>query len=127
MPVITGNPMINGKNCLKSPKIRTIVTTLAVFSNPIYLSFLLSLMPWKSLKKILTILVFLLIWELLPISSIISKAFLAPPSEVFEALIKLLISGELWEHTSISLQRALTGFSLAAIIMIPLGFFDGMV
>lgn len=80
---------------------------------------------WKSLKKFILLLAFLLIWELLPATGIISKVFLAPPSEVFEALIRLLISGELWVHTSISLQRALTGFSLAAITMIPLGFLMG--
>ncbi len=82
-------------------------------------------MPLKSLKKVLLLFIFLLIWELLPLSGVISKAFLAPPSEVFVAIIKLLISGELWEHTSISLQRALTGFSLATITMIPLGFLMG--
>lgn len=80
---------------------------------------------WKSLKKILALLAFLLVWELLPASGIISKAFLAPPSEVFIALVGLLTSGELWLHTSISLQRALTGFGLAVIIMIPLGFLMG--
>lgn len=77
------------------------------------------------LKKILLLLMFLLIWELLPASGIMSKAFLAPPSEVFATLINLLISGELWVHTSISLQRALTGFGLAVVTMIPLGFLMG--
>jgi len=82
-------------------------------------------MSWKPIKKVLALLAFLLIWELLPAGGIISKAFLAPPSEVMATLIKLLISGELWEHTSISLQRAFLGFGLAAVIMIPAGFLMG--
>ncbi|HEY9207387.1 MAG TPA: ABC transporter permease [Candidatus Methanoperedens sp.] len=40
-------------------------------------------------------------------------------------LVRLVISGELWLHTSISLQRALTGFGLAAITMVPIGFLMG--
>lgn len=79
----------------------------------------------RTLRKYIALLIFLILWELLPASGIISKAFFAPPSEVFEALIRLTASGELWIHTSISLQRALTGFSLAAITMIPLGFLMG--
>ena len=82
-------------------------------------------MPQKYLKKILLLLAFLFIWELLPASGIINKAFLAPPSEVFVALGGLLISGELWMHTSISMQRALAGFGLAVITMIPVGFLMG--
>lgn len=72
-------------------------------------------------KKSLALITFLIIWELLPASGIISKTFLSPPSEVFQALVKLIVSGELWVHTSISLQRAFTGFALAVITMIPLG------
>ncbi|NJD54261.1 MAG: ABC transporter permease [Candidatus Methanoperedens sp.] len=79
----------------------------------------------RSLRKVIALLVFFLLWELLPASGIISKAYFAPPSEVFAALVRLTVSGELWTHTSISLQRAITGLGLATIIMIPLGFFMG--
>ncbi|MCZ7382516.1 MAG: ABC transporter permease [Candidatus Methanoperedens sp.] len=79
----------------------------------------------RTLRKFIALLVFLLLWELLPASGIISKTYFAPPSEVFAALVRLTISGELWIHTSISLERAVTGFGLAAIIMIPLGFLMG--
>ncbi len=80
---------------------------------------------YRTPRKIIALLVFFLLWELLPASGVISKAYFAPPSEVFEALIRLIASGELWIHTSISLQRAITGFGLAAMIMIPLGFLMG--
>ena len=82
-------------------------------------------MPSKYLKKSLALITFFIIWELLPAGGIISKTFLSPPSEVFQALVKLIVSGELWIHTSISLQRAFTGFALAVITMIPLGLLMG--
>ncbi len=77
------------------------------------------------IRKILALLIFILAWELLPASGIISRTFLSQPSEVLIALAGLLMSGELWMHTSISIQRALTGFGLAVITMIPLGFLMG--
>lgn len=82
-------------------------------------------MPYKYLRRVLALVIFLFIWELLPAFGIINRTFLSPPSEVLAALIRLLVSGELWMHTSISLKRALTGFGLAVITMIPLGFLMG--
>jgi NitT/TauT family transport system permease protein len=82
-------------------------------------------MPHKFLRKVFALIIFLIVWELLPASGIINRTFLSPPSEVFMALIRLLKSGELWVHTSISLSRAFTGFGLAVITMIPLGFLIG--
>ncbi len=82
-------------------------------------------MPYKYFRRILALVIFLFIWELLPAFGIINRTFLSPPSEVLAALIRLLVSGELWMHTSISLKRALTGFGLAVITMIPLGFLMG--
>ncbi|NJD53311.1 MAG: ABC transporter permease [Candidatus Methanoperedens sp.] len=79
----------------------------------------------KYLKKSLALITFLIMWELLPASGVISKTFLSPPSEVFQALMKLILSGELWIHTSISLRRALIGFALAVVTMIPLGLLMG--
>ena len=79
----------------------------------------------KYFTKSIALIIFLIIWELLPASGIISKTFLSPPTEVFHALITLILSGELWLHTSISLKRAFTGFGLAVITMIPLGFLMG--
>ncbi|HEY9207213.1 MAG TPA: ABC transporter permease [Candidatus Methanoperedens sp.] len=82
-------------------------------------------MPYKYFKKSIALIAFLIIWELLPASGMISRTFLSPPSEVFPALWKLIESGELWMHTSISLKRAFVGFGLAVLSMIPLGFLMG--
>ena len=82
-------------------------------------------MPHKYFRRVLAMILFLFIWELLPALGIINRTFLSSPSKVLTALIRLLVSGELWMHTSISLKRALTGFGLAVITMIPLGFLMG--
>ncbi len=80
---------------------------------------------YRFLRKILALIIFLCIWELLPQTGIINRALLSSPSEVFMALMRLAITGELWVHTSISLQRAFAGFGLAVVTMIPLGFLMG--
>ncbi len=82
-------------------------------------------MFYRQFRKSIALVIFLIVWELLPASGIINKTFLSPPSEVFQALVRLIESGELWIHTSISLKRAFTGFALAVITMIPLGFLMG--
>ncbi len=81
--------------------------------------------PYKFIRKSFALMIFFLVWELLPTSGLINRAFLSSPSEVFVTLIRLIITGELWIHTSISLQRAFIGFSLAVLTMIPLGFLMG--
>jgi NitT/TauT family transport system permease protein len=82
-------------------------------------------MSHKYFRRVLAMILFLSIWELLPALGIMNRTFLSSPSEVLAALIRLLVSGELWMHTSISLKRALAGFGLAVITMIPLGFLMG--
>ena len=82
-------------------------------------------MQYRVFRKSLLLIVFILLWELLPAFGIIDRTFLAPPSEVSLALVNLISTGELWKHTGISLKRAFAGFGLAVITMIPLGFLMG--
>jgi NitT/TauT family transport system permease protein len=71
------------------------------------------------------ILVFLLIWEILPRVGLVDRTFLPPFSEIAVAFVTLLFSGELLQHTSISLMRAAAGFGLAMLVAIPLGLMMG--
>ncbi|MGW0043540.1 ABC transporter permease [Rhodococcus sp. NPDC003348] len=75
----------------------------------------------RVLKPSLAILVFLGAWELAPRVGLVDEVFLPPFSTVFGAFTDLARSGELWEHVSASLSRALTGFAVAVVIAIPLG------
>lgn len=71
------------------------------------------------------IIVFLVIWELLPRTGIVSSAFLSPPTEVLVAIKELITTGDLWVHVSSSLQRSLSGLILAVGTGILLGLLIG--
>lgn len=51
----------------------------------------------------------------------VDEVFLPPFTTVVEAFFDLVKSGELWQHVSASLSRALIGFFVAVVIAIPLG------
>ncbi|NJD75482.1 MAG: ABC transporter permease [Candidatus Methanoperedens sp.] len=76
-------------------------------------------------QKVFAIILFLLIWEIAPRTGLVDPVFLPPASVVFSALYDLVITGVLFKHTSISLQRAFGGFAIAALTAIPLGFIVG--
>ncbi|MGV6875309.1 ABC transporter permease [Pseudochelatococcus sp. B33] len=67
----------------------------------------------------------LLIWEIAPRLNWISPIFFPPISIVAQTWLDLAASGDLWRHTSISLQRTFVGFALAVAVAIPLGFAMG--
>lgn len=71
------------------------------------------------------ILLLLAAWEIAPRIGLVESAFLPPLSEVLAAGFDLLANGQLAEHLSASLSRSLTGFALAVLYSIPLGFAIG--
>lgn len=77
------------------------------------------------IQKTLLILIFLAAWQILPSMHIIDPAFLPPASEVADALVNTIKSGELLMNILISLQRSVLGFGLAMAIGIPMGIFMG--
>lgn len=76
---------------------------------------------WRYTKPLIAIAVFLGIWELAPRLGLVDEVFLPPFSVVVEAFADLVTNGQLWEHLSASLSRALTGFAIAIVIAVPLG------
>lgn len=73
----------------------------------------------------LSIIVFLLIWQLVSNLGMVSPIFLPPFTTVFKELIRLIGTGELLGHIGISLFRSLTGFLLGLAFAIPLGLLIG--
>lgn len=67
------------------------------------------------------ILGFLAVWEFAPRTGLVDPVFLVPFSDVVTALENLIASGELSQHLSASLSRALFGFAIAIAVAIPLG------
>ncbi len=79
---------------------------------------------WRHLNK-LSIVLFLVIWELAPRAGGLLETFIAPPSLVLKTLVEFYKSGELAGHTAVSFFRAGAGFVVAALISIPMGFLLG--
>ena len=71
--------------------------------------------------KISSLAGFFLLWEIICRLGLVNPLFLPAPSGVLLTLGKLLKSGELATHVSVSLYRALMGFLLAAVIAVPHG------
>lgn len=78
-------------------------------------------LAWKIFKPAAAILAFLAVWEIAPRIGLVDKVFLPPFSQVTETFFTLVGNGQLWEHVSASLSRALLGFVIAVAVAIPLG------
>ncbi|WP_328469519.1 ABC transporter permease [Actinoplanes sp. NBC_00393] len=77
------------------------------------------------LTRIAAITALAVIWEVFPRFGLVDAVFLPPLSEVLVAWKDLLVSGELWSHTSASLARSAAGFGLAVAVGVPLGLLIG--
>lgn len=64
-------------------------------------------------------------WELAPRLELTDPAFFPPLSEVLAAGWALALNGQLWQHTSASVARALGGFGIAVLYAVPLGLAIG--
>jgi ABC-type nitrate/sulfonate/bicarbonate transport system permease component len=62
-----------------------------------------------------------MIWELITRQGWIPAWFLPVPTEVFQTLLDMVISGELLHHAAISLGRAISGYAMAALVGVGLG------
>jgi NitT/TauT family transport system permease protein len=69
--------------------------------------------------------IFFLLWEYIGYKELMPKIFFPRPSGVFRELYKFAITGQLWYHLSYSVINLVMGFSLAAIVAIPLGLAAG--
>ena len=78
-------------------------------------------LAWRVLRSTSVIAAFLAVWELAPRIGLVDKVFLPPFSEVVTAWLTIAGNGQLWEHVSASLSRALAGLAVAVVASIPLG------
>lgn len=78
-------------------------------------------LAWRVVKPTIAIVTFLALWEIAPRAGLVDEVFLPPFSEVVAALRELIANGQLAEHLSASLSRALIGFAVAVLIAVPLG------
>jgi len=73
----------------------------------------------------LSIILFLFLWEIASRLDWVPRTFISPPSEVLSTLWDLLLTGVLFKHIRVSFVRSFSGFLLAAVIAVPLGFLLG--
>jgi NitT/TauT family transport system permease protein len=79
------------------------------------------LLPLSAARAIVGFLAMVFAWELIARYLFTNALVLVPLSKVWEAFVKLVRTGELWKHTSVSLQEFVLGFAAAAIVGIVLG------
>lgn len=82
------------------------------------------------MKKIIISLILpvsvIVIWAILTtFTGLIPSYFLPSPSEVFESFESLLMNGQLFSDTSLTLMRVVLGLAVSALIGIPLGILMG--
>lgn len=76
--------------------------------------------------KWVAVIIFLILWELLPTVGLLNPLFVPAPSTIAIATWNMLISSdEFLMHVLISLWRVFVGFSLALLVAIPLGYLLG--
>lgn len=78
-------------------------------------------LAWLWFKRSAVIGALLLLWEVAPRAGLLDRVFLPPLTEVLVATWDLLLDGQLWDHVSASLARALAGFTAAVCLAVPLG------
>jgi NitT/TauT family transport system permease protein len=87
--------------------------------------------PISPVKKFvlgtITFVLFILLWEAITVSGVIRPIFLPSPSSVLKALVEMFTSHDLLEHIAVSVWRVIAGFSLAALISVPIGIAIGSI
>lgn len=78
-------------------------------------------LAWRVFKPTIVIALFVLLWQVAPKIGLVDEVFLPPFSVVAQAFADLVQSGEMWTHLSTSLNRSLSGFSIALVTAIPVG------
>ncbi|MBV4418997.1 ABC transporter permease [Clostridium tyrobutyricum] len=76
-------------------------------------------------RKSIAIIVFFILWQILPTIGVINKQFVPPIFDIVVYLGQMLASGELITHIQASLIRVLEGFGLSVLVGVPLGFLLG--
>lgn len=84
----------------------------------------------QSLIGIVSVFLFLALWQLSGTLGWVDPLLLPSPDEVFRTAAELAVSGyrqtPLWEHFLISAARALSAFAVAIVIGVPLGLSMGL-
>lgn len=68
----------------------------------------------------------IVLWQLAVELEWIDPIFVAPPTETFDALVRMARDGSLWTHAGETLKVALVGFAMALVVGSVIGFALGL-
>ncbi len=71
------------------------------------------------------IIIFIVLWEVLPAVGILNPIFIPTPSTIAATIVELTLSGELIVDTLASLYRVVIAFGLAVVVGLTVGFLLG--
>ncbi len=76
-------------------------------------------------NQVAVVLLFLVLWEILPRSGLLNSQFIPPLSTVLATIQEQFVDGDLTAHILISLKRAYVGLFTAVMVGLPLGLLLG--
>ena len=76
-------------------------------------------LPWLGIG------IFLIVLYIISLTHTIKPVFLDPPHRVLKALVEILITRQIWGEIFATLYRTTIGFSLAALVGVPVGMIIG--
>jgi NitT/TauT family transport system permease protein len=79
----------------------------------------------EKLRGVILILLFFVVWDVLPKTGVIDPLLLPPFTQVVKTLYELILTGKIFADMYASLHRAILGFALSLLIGVPLGFLIG--
>jgi len=77
------------------------------------------------LHNYLAIIIFLLIWEILPTIGVVNPLFIPTPSTIAVQMYSLTIDGTIPINTLATFSRVLVGLGFALLVAVPIGFILG--
>ena len=83
-------------------------------------------LPWQQFIPWLVPIALLVIWQILAQAGLIATRILPAPTQIWEAAIQLIASGELLKDIQISSWRALVGFAMGGGVGLFLGVLNGV-
>jgi sulfonate transport system permease protein len=83
-------------------------------------------LSWEQIAPWLVPFGLIVVWQILAQAGVITTRILPAPTQIIEAAIRLLQSGELVRNVGISLWRALIGFIIGGGIGLSLGVLNGI-
>ncbi len=82
--------------------------------------------PYEKLLYLISPIGLLLLWEVLLRAGVGDRRFIPAPTDIFSQFVQVTASGELIEHTLVTLYRVLTGYVIGAVPAICVGLLMAM-